>query len=182
MAKVLAFLADGLEDVEALAVIDLLRRARVETTTVSIKDDNIVTTSHGVMLHADKKFDEINFDEYDVIFLPGGGVGTENLFNCEKLKEKISEFDKAGKKLAAICAAPSVFGRMGLLEGKKTTCYPGFEEQLLGATPTGERVVTDGNYTTSKGMGTSIDLGLELIKILVSEEKSEEIAKQVQYK
>ena len=181
MARVLAFLAEGFEDVEALAVIDLLRRARVETDIVSITNSKEVLSSHKIIMHADKTFEDADFDKAELIFLPGGGLGTENLYACDKLKEKILEFDKEGKKLSAICAAPSVFGRMGLLERKKATCYPGFEEKLLGATPTGERVVVDGNYITSKGMGTAIDLGLELIKIMVSEEKSVEIAKQVQY-
>ena len=181
MAKVLAFLAVGFEEVEAIAVIDLLRRARIETDTVSIKDDKEVLSSHKIPVKADILFDEADFDNADVIFLPGGGVGTENLYACEKLKEKILEYDSEGKKLVAICAAPSVYGRMGLLSGKKATCYPGFEDKLYKAIPTGSRVEVDGNYITSKGMGTAIDLGLELIKILISEEKSIEIAKQIQY-
>ena len=182
MKTVYAFLADGMEEVEALMVIDLLRRTKkLNIVTVSIKEDLLVESSHKIKLFADKNIDEINFDEGDCIFLPGGLPGTTNLGACEKLTNQIKKYNKEGKILAAICAAPSVLGQLGVLKGKKATCYPGFEDKLEGAT-CGGGVVTDGNVVTGKGLGVALEMGLELIKVLVDEETSDSVAKQIQYK
>lgn len=182
MKTVYAFLADGMEEVEALMVIDLLRRTKkLNVVTVSIKEDLLVESSHKIKLFADKNIDEINFDEGDCIFLPGGLPGTTNLGACEKLTNQIKKYNKEGKILAAICAAPSVLGQLGVLKGKKATCYPGFEDKLEGAT-CGGGVVTDGNVVTGKGLGVALEMGLELIKVLVDEETSDSVAKQIQYK
>lgn len=181
MKKVFAFFAEGFEEVEALMVIDLLRRTHeVDVTTVSVTDELEVKSSHGFRIMADACIADIDFGEGDMIFLPGGIPGTPNLAACRKLTDNIVAYNEEGKYLAAICAAPSILGGLGVLENKKATCYPGFEEKLKGA-QVGGRVVTDGNVTTAKGLGVALEMGLELIKILVNEEKSNEIAKAIQY-
>ncbi len=182
MAKVAAMLADGFEEVEALAVVDLLRRANIETTMISVLNTEKVTGSHNITIMCDDKIDDISIESYDMIFLPGGMPGTNNLDMSEKLCNYIQDFYSKEKLLAAICAAPKVFGRLGILQGKKATCFPGFEKDLLGATLVADKVITDGNITTSKGMGTAIDLGLEIIRILVDEETAINMAKTIQYR
>ena len=138
--------------------------------------------SHNKHIKADYFFDEVNLEESDLLFLPGG-PGHKSYMENEKLLNALKEHDKKGKRIAAICAAPSILGRIGLLKGKKATCFPGFEKYLDGAqvllAPV--RVVTDGNITTSRGMGTSVDLGLEIVKLLISEEKAKELAASTQY-
>lgn len=181
MSKVLAFLANGLEEVECLAVVDILRRAGVETELVSIHEEKEVTGAHQIRIICDTVIDKADFDSADVIFLPGGLPGTTHLADCGLLKQQILAFAKQGKRLAAICAAPSVYGGLGILRGKKATCYPGWEEKLIGAEATGEKVVTDGNITTAKGVGAALDLGLELVRILVDEKTSVDLKKSIQY-
>ena len=183
MKKVFAFLADGLEEVEALMVIDLLRRThKIDVTMVSITGNEIVTGSHNIKIIADEVISNIDFEEGDMIFLPGGMPGTLNLGECAVLTDNIVEYNKKGKKLAAICAAPSVLGQLGVLSGKNATCYPGFEDKLTGAIYKGESVATDANVTTANGLGSALELGLELIRVLVDEESSEQVAKAIQYK
>lgn len=179
--KAFAMFADGMEESEGLIVVDMMLRAGIHVKTVSIKDDLVITGSHGIKIVCDETMEEADFDGAGILFLPGGKKGTDNLASCKELAEKILEFDQKGKRLAAVCAAPSVYGRMGLLKGRKATCYPGFEEYLKGAEYTGSRVETDGHFTTSKGMGTCIDLGAELIRLTFGEEKAEEIKKQIMY-
>lgn len=171
-----AFMADGCEEVEALAVIDLLRRADLEVELVSIHNKEMTEGSHGIGIRNDVMLKDIFVEETDTLFLPGGGVGTQNLKACSVLSELLVKHCERGGRLAAICAAPSVLGVLGLLEGKRATCYPGFEEQLKGAEFTAQPVVTDGMITTSRGMGTSILLGLELVKLLRDEKTAENLA------
>ena len=182
MAKVYAFLTEGFELVEALAVVDVLKRASIEVVTVSIMDKKNVLSAQKVEVVADTMFADNDYKDADVLFLPGG-PGTKGLEAHAGLAHTLKMHYAAGKKLAAICAAPSVFGHLGFLEGKKATCFPGFEKYLDGAqvllAPV--RVVTDGNITTSRGMGTSVDLGLEIVKLLISEEKAKELAASTQY-
>ena len=159
---VYTMLADGFEEVEALAVIDVLKRADYEVKTVSIQDKEVVAGAHNIGIVADLTWRRTDFDA--------------------GLAEQIREFDRQGKWLAAICAAPSVFGGLGILEGKKAICFPGFEKYLTGADITPERVVLDGHIFTSKGMGTAIDLGLAIVKEISGEEVSEELAKSIQYR
>lgn len=181
MKTVYAFLADGVEEVEALMVIDLLKRAKkLNVVMVSIKEELMVEGSHGIKFFADKNIDEIDFDMGDCIFLPGGAVGTENLADCGELTEQIIKYDEQGKWLTAICAAPSVYGRLGLLNDKKATSYPTFAEQM-NCKEYGGAVVTDGNYITAKGLGVALELGLEMISQLVDEETSGMVADQIQY-
>ena len=182
MSKVYVFMADGTEEVEALTVIDLLRRAKVDVVTISVMEKKQVVTSHNIKVEADELYGESDYMDGDMIVLPGGMPGTTHLKNHEELRKVLFAYKDAGKYLAAICAAPSVYGWNGMLAGKKATCYPGFEEELKGAVVTGEGVVTDGQFITSKGLGTAIDFALELITLLAGAETADSVAKAVQYR
>lgn len=181
MKKVSIFLAEGFEEVEALTPADLLRRGGAEVTLVSIGDKKEVAGSHGIVITADHLFTEMNFADADLLVLPGGMPGTLNLKACEPLLTLLKEQNAKGKKLAAICAAPTVLGHAGLLNGKKATCYPGCEDGLIGAVCRTEPVVTDGTITTSRGVGTAISFSLSLIAQLYSQEKADEVAKSIVY-
>lgn len=181
MGMVYAFLADGFEETEAIAVIDVIRRAGIPVTTVAIKEGLAVTGSHNIKVMADANINNVDFNQADMLFLPGGVTGTDNLSKCEKLCSELKSFAQNGKRLAAICAAPSILGQLGLLKGKKATCYPGWEDKLTGAQYIPEKAITDGNISTGKGMGASIDLGLEIVSIFEGSEKAEEIGKSIQY-
>ena len=171
--KVCAFLTDGFETVEALAVVDILRRADIKTDMISITGDINVKSAQGVIVQADELLDEYVFEGDELLFLPGG----------PDLLELLKEYNKKNNRIAAICAAPSILGNLGLLEGKKAMAFPGFEMQLTGAViiTAPERVVTDGNITTSRGMGTSLDLGLELVRLIKGEELAEQLRTSTQY-
>jgi 4-methyl-5(b-hydroxyethyl)-thiazole monophosphate biosynthesis len=181
MAKVYLFLAEGFEEIEGLTVVDLLRRASIDITTVSITGDIHVTGSHQITTLADALFDEVDYSMADMLVLPGGLPGTNNLQEHDGLDLLLREFAAKDKKLAAICAAPRVLGSKGLLAGKNATCYPGNEDQLIGAKVMNTAVVKDGNITTSKGMGTAIDFSLSLIKTLRGPEEASRIAQAIQY-
>lgn len=181
MAKVYIFLADGFEEIEGLTVVDLLRRAGIDITMVSITGKLEITGSHGIIVKSDILYDKADFSDADMLVLPGGKAGTENLAAHEGLDRLLRDFASKGKQLAAICAAPSVLGRKGLLAGKKAICYPGFEGYLNGAAITDEAVVTDGNVITSKGMGTAIDFALAIIRKLKTEGDARKIASSIQY-
>lgn len=182
MSKVYVFLAEGFEESEAVVPIDLMRRARLEVVTVSITGDPVVVSSHGIPVTADTTIGTLT-EVADAIFLPGGLKGTANLKASEAVAAEILRHKEAGKILSAICAAPTVYGQMGLLEGKKATCYPGKEPELTGAQWTGavQTVAVDGQFVTSRGMGTSIDFALKMIELLISDEKAQEIANQILY-
>ena len=180
MAKVITYMANGLEEVECLAVVDVLRRAGVEVTLASIHDSKKIKGSHNIIIGADVLAEDVDASEADLLFLPGGMPGTRYLGESETVTAALKKAAADGRRIAAICAAPSVLGELHLLEGKKATCYPGFEEKLLGAEYVHDGVVTDGLITTSRGLGYAIALGLELIKLLISEEKSLEIKAAIQ--
>ncbi len=182
MAKTVIFLADGFEEIEALTVVDLLRRAGIEITTASIMGRNLVEGSHKIKVEADTLIEDIDFDTTDMIILPGGMPGTTNLDNCQPLKEQIKTFAEKGKKLAAICAAPKVYGKMGLLNGKKACCYPGCEVELIGADVQTSEVAKDGNFITSRGMGTAIPFGLAIIEEFQGKEAADDMAKKVVFR
>jgi 4-methyl-5(b-hydroxyethyl)-thiazole monophosphate biosynthesis len=181
MKTVYAFLADGMEEVEALMVIDLLRRTKkINVVTVSIKEELMVESSHGIKLFADKNIEEIDFDSGDCIFLPGGIPGTPNLADCKELETQIIKYNDEGKWLTAICAAPSIYSELGLLKDKKATSYPTFADKM-DCREYGGSVVTDGNFITAKGLGVALELGLEMITELVDKETSEQVAEAIQY-
>ena len=175
------FFANGYEEIEALTVVDLTRRAGIETWMVSITDEKMVTGSHGISVSMDKILSDVNFDEVDMIVLPGGMPGTLNLEACEPLMEKVKEFDKAGKYISAICAAPTVFGHLGLLEGKKACCYPSMEDGLVGAEVSYETTAIADHILTSRGMGTAIDFGLQIIARFQGQEAADDMAKKIVY-
>ena len=181
MMKVCVCMAEGFEEVEMLTVVDILRRADITVSIVSVMDKLQVTGSHQICVEADYLWGEVDLDSYDCIFLPGGMPGTLHLGDHEGVKEQIKKFAESGRRVAAVCAAPSVLGENGLLEGKKAVCYPGFEDKLKGAEVLKEKVVTDGNITTSRGMGTCIPLALELVTLLRDEKTAREIGKGIIY-
>jgi 4-methyl-5(b-hydroxyethyl)-thiazole monophosphate biosynthesis len=174
--KQYVFLANGFEDIEALSVVDVLRRAGADVKTVSIYDTLHVTSSHGVTVVADMLFSQIEPTE-GFLILPGGMPGTTNLGAHSGLCALLQEHVAKGLPIAAICAAPMVFGGLGLLEGKKAVCYPGCEGGLGGALVQPDAVVKDGNIITGKGPGVSINFALAIAAALVGEEKAQEIAK-----
>lgn len=178
---VYACLADGSEEVECLAVVDVLKRAGISVKLVSVMEDKTVCTAHGISITCDGIAAEVNFDEADVLFLPGGMPGTLHLGENRQLCEALQRHHAAGKHIAAICAAPSVLGKLGILAGKQATCYPGFEDQLQGAVYTRQGVVTDANVTTARGLGYALDLGLALVSILHNPEQAAEIKAAIQY-
>lgn len=181
MAVVYAFLADGLEEVECLAAVDVLMRGGVNVTLVSVTGQTEVTGSHGITIKADTVLEQVDCEQADVLFLPGGMPGTAHLAACEPLCQALLSADRAGRRIAAICAAPSVLGGLGLLSGRKATCFPGYEEKLTGAEYTRQGVVTDGHITTARGLGYALDLGLELVRLLVSEDESKKVKAAIQY-
>lgn len=182
MAKAYVFLADGFETVEALAVVDILRRAGVDTVTVGVSQNNEIISAQKVTVKADKMLADGEYTDGDIVFLPGGMPGTKNLEADKKVLDIVKKQYESGKIVTAICAAPSILGHMDILQGKKATCYPGFEKDLYGAEVMAERVVEDGNVITSRGMGTAVDLGLALVERVCGSEASEKIAAGIQYR
>ncbi len=174
---VYVFLADGFEEIEALTPVDLLRRAGVDTKTVSIYPDRKnVTGARRITVCADLTLDDVEVKDDDIIVLPGGMPGTVNLLECGRLMDMVDEHNGRAGRIAAICAAPArILGARGLLKGKKAACYPGMEELLEGADVSYDSVVTDGNITTSRGLGTAVDLACELISILCGKDVSDKI-------
>ena len=179
--KAVVFLADGFEECEGLIVVDILRRAGVETIMASAMDGLQIDSSRHIKVQADVMAGDVDFNTVDLVVLPGGRLGTENLGANAIVVEKLREF-AAEKHVAAICAAPSLLASLGLLEGKRATCHPDFEGQMKGAVLTGESVVTDGNIVTGQGLGASFDFAFELVRILVGEETVSQIKKAICYK
>jgi len=182
MGKICVFLAEGMEEIEALTVVDICRRAKLEVATVSITGDKRVTSSHQITVEADELLENIDFDDVDMIVLPGGMPGTKNLEACEPLMKQVEAFDKQGRNLSAICAAPSIFGHKGMLKGRRACCWPDFESHLEGAEVVRESVAEDGHFITSRGMGTAIDFSLAIVSRMKNRETAEQIAKAIIYK
>lgn len=177
---VYCFLADGFEELEAIAPIDMLRRAGVEVVTVGVTGKS-VTGSHSIIVNADITCDEVVFsDDIQAVILPGGMPGTLNLEKNETVQRMLDFAASRDIFLCAICAAPSVFGHKGLLKGKKATAFPGFEKDLEGAEIAEEYVCRDGKIITARGAGVAVKFGLEIVSALVSKEKSAEIEKTIQ--
>lgn len=176
---VYVFLADGFEIIEALAPVDMLRRAKIDVKTVGVSSE-IVTSSCGVGVKCDMTIDEFDFYDVEAVVLPGGMPGTLNLENSSAVQKVIDNANNTNAFICAICAAPSILGHKGLLSGKKAVCFPGFENSLEGSESCCEYVVTDGKFITAKGAGVCIDFGLEIIKQLRNEELANEIRKSIQ--
>ncbi len=179
--KVAIFLADGCEEIEALTVVDLLFRAGIPITSVSITGSRDVISSHNVHIVADTTIDEINFEDYDMLVLPGGLPGTTHLGECGKLTDAILAQYNAGKEVAAICAAPTVLAKLGILEGKQATCFPAQEGAMMGAVLTHAPATVDGNIITGRGMGCSIPFALTIIEHYLGKEAADAMAERIVY-
>ena len=176
MSKIGIFLANGCEEIEALTVVDVARRAGIEVVMISISDTLQIQGAHNIIFKAEVIAKEADFDSLDGIVLPGGMPGTIHLGESAYVQEVIRKFAEEGKLVSAICAAPSVLGQAGLLQGKSATCYPGFEEQLLGAEAKTDSVVVDKTMITSRSMATAILFSLEIVRYFMGDEKVTELS------
>ncbi|MDO4620579.1 MAG: DJ-1/PfpI family protein [Lachnospiraceae bacterium] len=183
MSSAYVFLADGFEEVEALTTVDLLRRADIDVKTVSISDSLTLRGRSKIEVIADMMWDEAKPDAVDMLILPGGMPGTTYLMNHKGLGKALKKAAEEGRFVAAICAAPTVLGALGLLKGKKATCYPGMESQLGGAEIVLDKeAVRDDKVITSRGAGTSAAFALKLIKALEGEDRARAVAREIVYK
>jgi len=177
--KIAVHLADGFEEIEAISIIDVLRRAGLDVVTVSVTGKLEVDGAHQIKVLADKLFESVDYSDVYMIVLPGGMPGASNLNAHEGLKSQIVKFNNENRPLAAICAAPLVFGTLGILKGKQAVCYPGFEKYLEGAEILSNPFVESGNVITGRGPGVAIQFALKLVEKLVSAEKAETLAGQM---
>ena len=168
------FLADGMEEIEALCPLDIMSRAGLEVTTVGIGGREI-TGAHNITVKADIADSELKELDAKLIFLPGGMPGTLNLAASDTVKKAIETALKNDAYIAAICAAPSILGDMGILRGKEAICYPGFEDRLAGAKISDKRVVLDGKILTAAGMGVALDMGLLIVEIFCGKETASDL-------
>ena len=174
------FLAPGFEEIEALAVVDVLRRAELEVLTVGVGEDFVIG-SHQIPVACDISEKNLILDEkVEAIVLPGGMPGTLNLEKSETVQKAIDWATKNNKLVCAICAAPSILGHKGLLDGKNATCFPGFEDELFGAEISKDYVVKDGNIITARGMGSAIEFGLQIAEVLTSTDNAQKIRASLQ--
>ncbi len=173
MAKVYEFIATGTEEIEALTVVDVLRRAGIDTQTVSILPTREVTLSHGVTITCDTTIADADLSDADMLLLPGGLPGATNLNECQAVREALLNQASAGKKYGAICAAPLVLGSLGLLKGKRATCYPGFEDQMTGADYTADIYTIDGNIITGCGPAATLPYSYAILEMLGYEAEAE---------
>lgn len=178
---VYVFLADGFEIIEALAPVDMIRRAKIDVKTVGVTGKT-VKSSCGIEVTADMTIDEFDFYDVRAVVLPGGMPGTLNLENCSAVQSAIDNAANTNSLICAICAAPSILGHKGLLEGKNAICFPGFEDALDGAYLSDEYVVRDGNIITARGAGVCVDFGLEIVKAIKGEDEANRIKESIQCK
>jgi 4-methyl-5(b-hydroxyethyl)-thiazole monophosphate biosynthesis len=172
-------LAEGFEEIEAVSIIDVLRRAEFDVTIVSVTGKKEVTSKQSVTIVADQLFENTDYEKTDMIVLPGGMPGAKHLKEHAGLREKILDFNKKDKPIGAICAAPMVLGAAGLLENKNATCFPGFEDELKGAKLTGNDVEVDGKIITGKGAGVAIKFALQIVEFLNDKETADNLAKRM---
>lgn len=178
--KTIVFLADGFEECEALIVVDILRRAGIEVIMTSIMGRKEVLSSRKIAVLADDLLEDVSFDDADMVILPGGRRGMENLLADAIVREKCLEFSK-NKYIAAICASPTIFAELGLLDGKKATCHPDFEDRLPEGVATGEKVTVSGNIITGQALGATFEFAFEIVRTLLGEEPVEKIKKAICY-
>lgn len=183
MAKVYVFLADGFEDIEALAPVDILRRGGMDVVTVSVMDYQLVESAHGVSVMADALFDDVaSFSDADLLVLPGGMPGASNLYNHEELRHVLVDQYERQERIAAICASPGVvLAPLGILSGKRATCYPGFEQAFTDTTYTADLVTTDGLVTTACGPGAAMAFGYELLRLLGASAAADALQEGMRY-
>lgn len=175
MGTVYVFFADGFEEMEAFASVDVLRRAGLKVEMVTVTPDEIVKGAHDVPVLCDKNVVNCDFYDAELVLLPGGMPGASTLEQCPELRKLLLAFAENNKPMAAICAAPMILGKLGLLKGKKATCYPGFEQYLEGAECTGALVERDGNIITGKGPGAAMEFALAVVDLLAGKEKVQEL-------
>ncbi len=182
MKKAAIFFAEGYEEIEALTVVDLCRRAGIDIQMVSVTGAEYVTSSHQVCVRMDAKIEELDFETLDMLILPGGMPGTRNLEKVPTLTEQLKRFAADGKYVCAICAAPSVLGHLGILNGKKACCYPGFEKDLNGAEISYLACTVDGNVITARGMGCAIEFSKAIITALQDADAAAKVSQSVIYR
>jgi len=180
MSSAAMFFVDGFEDVEAFAPLDILRRGGVQLDAVSLTGNKTVTSARNVKIETDILYEAVGDWNYDMLILPGG-PGTEKYMEYNDFLTQIKTAKNTGVKIGAICAAPSILGRLGLLNGKKAVCYPGYEKYLEGAEVLYCPVITDENITTSRGMGTALKFGFELLGVLEGDAVKNEIMEKTVY-
>ena len=180
MKIILVHLATGFEEMEAIVPVDIWRRAGFQVFTVSITGNKIVTGSHNISIVADQLFEEADYDNANMIFLPGGMPGASNLDAHKGLQKKIIEFSQKDKYLTAICAAPLVLGHNNLLKGKKATCFPGYEDELFGAMVTGNTVEIDGNIITARGAGVAFEFAMKVVEKFKGRDFTMQLAAKMQ--
>lgn len=180
--KAYVFLAEGFEELEAIATIDLLRRAGVATVIVAVGSSLEVCGAHHIPVRADIALSQVNVSDADALILPGGLPGVDNLNASTQLHEMLREGHNSGHLIAAICAAPLILGQLGLLKDKVATCYPGFEGHLRGYKPSDRLVITDGHTITACGAGVAIDFALEITAYLLGRETADKVAQAILYK
>lgn len=171
------FFAEGFEEIEALTTVDILRRCNLSVETVSISDSQTVKGAHNIPLLCDKVFEQIDKDPIEAIVLPGGMPGAANLAQHQGLKTLLIDHNDKQGLIAAICAAPMVLGKHGILSGRKATCYPGFEEELTGAQTLSEYVVRDGNIITGRGPAAAADFGYAIASVLTDQTTVDNVRK-----
>lgn len=174
------FLADGFEDSEGLITIDMFRRAKVHIDTISMNADLTVHTSHNITLMADRNYADTDLDTYDILILPGGKRGTKNLEACASLKNALIKHFKKGRWTCAICAAPSIFGHLGILQGKKYTCFPEFDGDY-GGLYQNELAVKDGNVITARGMGATVEFARMILAEIIDPDMMRKLEYGMQY-
>lgn len=176
MKKALVHFAEGFEEIEALTIVDVLRRADIPTILVSVSGKQTVTGAHGISVVTDVLFEKADYSEAEILILPGGQPGSNNLKAHSGLKEKLIEFNKKGQKLAAICAAPLVLGGLDILKGKEAVCFPGVENALTGASVKYDSAITSGNVTTGRGPGAALNFALEIVTNLKGKPVADKLA------
>ena len=177
MKKAFVHFAEGFEEIEAITIVDVLRRADIQTLMVSVSGRKEVTGAHNIRIAADALFEEADYSEAEIMILPGGMPGSKNLNAHLGLKDQLLSFDKSKKRIAAICAAPLVLGGLHILEGHEAACYPGYEDKLLGADLKYEPALVSGNIITSRGPGTAMDFSLTIVAELKGESTADELAR-----
>lgn len=181
MAKVYEFLANGFEEIEGLAPVDILRRGGLDVKSVSVTGSLRVQTSHGITIQADMTFEGGDFSDADLLMIPGGMPGSTNLNAHDGVRDAMRRQYESGKLVAAICAAPMVFGSIGILNGKRATCSPGFQKYLTGAEYTGELYTVDGNVITGEGPCATLPYAYKILSMFVGEEKAKALQTKMQY-
>ena len=172
MNQIIVHLAEGFEEIEAVTIIDVLRRAGLDVITVSVTGNRVVKGSHQIEIKADLLYEEVDYSKGEMIILPGGMPGSKNLNEHEGLKSQIVKYNVDGKYIAAICAAPIVLGGLGILKGKRAVCYPGYEAHLIGAEVKSVSYFVDNNIITGRGIGAALRFSLEIVRILIGEERA----------